>query len=232
MDSTPLDTDKLLMGVLHKMFLCGICFNVPSEALLFCSKNSCITISDKPADSHSDDDDIPYTKLYSWKPKPSCWVTLIKDGIAGTIMYVHSCGEPFYTKEHAHLDARCPSGTAFLAQVIMDEIEVEDGKKLLSPRIMILDILQHDGKHMFHDLGLLPVERYRFLIENCGAYFPSSYMQIQWAGEKKSALQFCLPSDTSPSVPNRNLPHVVDYVFSYASDRILHMELVERNLAH
>lgn len=64
------------------------------------------------------------SSVYTWKVQGSRLVIIFKSGPTTTIMWDHKTRTAFKASPCASLGPGCPTGSAFLAQVVMDRIEV------------------------------------------------------------------------------------------------------------
>ena len=142
--------------------------------------------------------DVPNETIYTWKAKTSLFVTLHYPVWRTTCVTFNDTGETYYTHRNWGIRETCPLHSQFLGQVIMDNVEKGD----ITPVIMVFDILKDGDKDVSH----LPAsERYQ-LLRAFSMHIVTGDIQLQWAGEKATTIQFCYGDSD-------NLPHKVDYVF-------------------
>lgn len=149
--------------------------------------------------------------LCSWAASEAVWVTLVKVGRVETCIYFHEMGVGFVATELAALHPDCPSGTAYIAQIVMDHV---DGG-CLRPMVMVLDLLCIGDKKTGCLLERTPMERYTLLRENqASAWLCGAGLAIHWAGFRDAAVAFC----TDPEKVAR-VPHKIESVVQYSSER-------------
>lgn len=151
--------------------------------------------------------------MYAWKGLNSIYVTLMKHDQHATAIYVHPSDMHYNASELGSLGNGCPTGTALLAQVVLDRSGrqcPEGGAWGIS--VNIFDALQI-GADDFVQLQLPPTERYRRLRALC-THTPnvltSPVMKLQWAGEYGALKNFC-----SGPGSHGNIDHIPDGYFRY-----------------
>jgi hypothetical protein len=150
--------------------------------------------------------------LFTWKAKGSRVVTLFKKDYATTIIWDHASDCCFAATPCASLGPGCPTGTAFLAQVVLDRVPgTADGAMQTSesasrppsspsssssawiPNILVFDIIQL-GENCNFSRGKCPAtERYsalRNLNEPSKGVFTSQHIKVQWAGLLPALVHF------------------------------------------
>lgn len=192
------ERSALLTGVL-RVFCAQEVFSVPSFVRDHVVLVQPVTyLEDEPCDS-----DV----LCSWLAVDAVWVTLFKVGEKNTCMYVHETEAAYVVRELASLHADCPSGTAFIGQIVLDA--TQDGG--VRPMVMVFDILSVGGNPPQSMAALPPVQRYAILREGkTAAWLSSPGLAIHWAGFRNAATAFCCdPRQTA------RVPHKIQSVFQY-----------------
>ena len=141
--------------------------------------------------------------LSTWKARDSLWVTIGCDVSGQTCFSVGESDSVYLANENAALHPDCPRDTIMLGQVVFDPSP--DKANALDPNIMVFDIARFGGQNVSE---LPPTTRYQILREQVTPFFVGRNMCLQWSGHYDAAVSFCQNKD--------NLPHSVEYVFSYA----------------
>jgi hypothetical protein len=172
--------------------------------------------------------------LYTWKPLNSIFVTLLKHTDTATAIYVHPSDMYYSSAPLGCLGKGCPTGTALLAQVVLD-LNDEDkpgggggggggcNESVWNLSVLIFDAIQI-GEEDFVEMKLPPSERYRRLMQLCyndhhqqkrrgEEVLTSPLMRVQWAGEYNALRGFCMGK-----AGERNLKHITDGIFQYTRE--------------
>jgi hypothetical protein len=186
---------RMAMEAACKLFFSDHC--VPTPMLVLHNSRK-ITISDD-LDAIVSRRLVNPNRLYTWKATPCVWITLFQTSV-GTVAMVHENGNICNLNKCFTIDKKIPPNSILQAQIVFDHNVIHN---IITPRIMIFDMLQFGSESIRH---LSPTARYAILREKAAHCSWSPSLQIQWAGNGASAIEFC---ETS------SLPHATDYVFEY-----------------
>lgn len=160
--------------------------------------------------------------LYTWKPLNSIYVTLLKHTDDATAIYVHPSDMHYSAAPLGCLGKGCPTGTALLAQVVLDLVGGGEGggdekNEVWNLSVLIFDAIQI-GEEDFVQMQLPPMERYRRLMQLCcdprkSDVLTSPLMRVQWAGEYSALRGFCMGK-----AGEKNLQHITDSIVQYTRE--------------
>lgn len=216
-----------IIGAAKRFFASGVrgVLWIPESIREHCGT---VVVKIHDAEDHEDHDGV-----YTWRSKPSIWVTLIQARDRETLMILHDDDggpmEPLKMSHSSMLSADCPPGTCLFGQVIFDcgilqENEESDdaenkAAKTPIPRIMIFDVLSLGCD--IDTTVLPPKKRYRILRESCGRFVNGSSVQIQWAGDREPTEKFC-------SGGRARLPHEVDSIIKLSKGHPLYVGVIPK----
>lgn len=133
--------------------------------------------------------------LWTWKPKNSLWIYLIKVETY-TLVYVPSQDNLFFVNPMFYLAKECPSTSIFMCQLMSDSNT--------HPKMLAVDLLCDANKSC---ASVSPSDRYSKL-RHYSQYFPELFLNVQWCGNREALTSTFLDS----------LPHCVDCVFGITHD--------------
>ena len=121
--------------------------------------------------SNSSSESVPPASLATWRCDGGSFFTLIRSAEQGTLVFCHSSQTLYFAAPAVQLAARCPDGTAFLCQFVLDGPQPE-----AAPRLLAFDV--------FTGAPGTPAERGERL-RALGVHLPLPLCLVQWVGEAR-----------------------------------------------